>query len=757
MKLLFLMILGMTIAHPVFAQTVVYVTPGGAGVKDGSSWTNAYDSKAFALAALTAVNTQFWLAAGTYYPSYDVSGNAAPADPRTACFSLEGSNVSVYGGFAGTETAFSQRNIRTNLTIFSGDIGTPGNNSDNSYHVWTLLNAGAAGLDGCTITAGNANSLPYSEANANDFGGGVADDGGEPVTIDSCLIINNNSVWGGGGGDFAYAGTINMTNNVISNNTCYDGVSYGTGGGIQLDYGEVLTATQCVFANNDAGGPEDEGGGGLMVYSAGSAATLIQCTFLNNITPSTVRPGSGAISVDAGVKLTLENTLIWANEATVMYAVGATVTEQNSIVKGLYESPSWVTEAILFADSASPVGPDGLWRTADDGVRLRTCSPAINKGDNGYATWTEDITNQPRVYNTTVDIGAYEFQAVNPIVTPSITITPSLNPSCPGSLVQFSTTSGGGGVVPLYQWEVNGSNVADVSATFASSDLVNGDIVNCIMTSTDACDYGDTVSSPIAILLADTPSVMVTATDNDVCAGNPISMSASVTAAGAGPVFQWSVNGTASDSSGSTYNSSGLQNGDIVTCTLTPGTGACGSTPVVSNAVQVVVYPLPSVSVSPADTSVPYGTGLTLSAVTSSDVVSWQWTPTGSAAPDLTILDETTEQTYTLTVQTANHCSAEAKAVVNIYPVLRMPSGFTPNGDGHNDIFRVPPGVQLNLEGLSVYDRWGVRVFYTRDPDIGWDGSVGGHPAPAGAYVYQLLGSNDKGSVNIQGTVLLIR
>jgi gliding motility-associated-like protein len=118
---------------------------------------------------------------------------------------------------------------------------------------------------------------------------------------------------------------------------------------------------------------------------------------------------------------------------------------------------------------------------------------------------------------------------------------------------------------------------------------------------------------------------------------------------------------------------------------------------------------------------------------------------------------ETPEQTYTLTVETANHCTAEAKAIVNVYQVLRMPGGFTPNGDGHNDLFRIPPGVDLNLLGLSVYDRWGARVFFTQNPAVGWDGTVSGHPAPAGTYVYTLLGSSDKGAVNLRGTVVLMR
>ncbi len=76
--------------------------------------------------------------------------------------------MALYGGFAGTETARSQRNPAANLTILSGDIDnndsqtpiitdltTVTGNDTNSYHVVT--GATGATLDGFTITAGNAN------------------------------------------------------------------------------------------------------------------------------------------------------------------------------------------------------------------------------------------------------------------------------------------------------------------------------------------------------------------------------------------------------------------------------------------------------------------------------------------------------------------------------------------------------------------------------------------------------------------------
>ena len=217
------------------------------------------------------------------------------------------------------------------------------------------------------------------------------------------------------------------------------------------------------------------------------------------------------------------------------------------------------------------------------------------------------------------------------------------------------------------------------------------------------------------------------------------------------------MNGTASDSTGLTYTSSQLQNGDALTCTLTPGTGACSATTTTSNAIQAVVYPLPSVTISPADTAVSIGAQVTLHSLTSSDVTTWQWQPSGSTDPDLTVTADSKQQTYNLTVRTANNCSTTTTATITVYQVLNMPSGFTPNGDGHNDVFRIPPGVQMNLTAFSIYDRWGTKVFSTQNQSEGWDGTLSGHPAPTGAYVYIVTGTNPNGPINIKGTVMLIR
>ena len=86
-----------------------------------------------------------------------------------------------------------------------------------------------------------------------------------------------------------------------------------------------------------------------------------------------------------------------------------------------------------------------------------------------------------------------------------------------------------------------------------------------------------------------------------------------------------------------------------------------------------------------------------------------------------------------------------------------MPSAFSPNGDGVNDIFKIPADVTLDLKEFSVYNRWGNRIFTTNNVSKGWDGTFNGKMQDAGVYVFFISGSNAKGKIFIKGTVTLIR
>ena len=90
-------------------------------------------------------------------------------------------------------------------------------------------------------------------------------------------------------------------------------------------------------------------------------------------------------------------------------------------------------------------------------------------------------------------------------------------------------------------------------------------------------------------------------------------------------------------------------------------------------------------------------------------------------------------------------------------PDIFIPSAFTPNGDGNNDLFRVRGNNLAEIE-LEVYNRWGQMVFKTNEINQGWDGTFQGKKADPGVFVYHLtVICLDRQEFYTQGNVTLIR
>ncbi len=89
---------------------------------------------------------------------------------------------------------------------------------------------------------------------------------------------------------------------------------------------------------------------------------------------------------------------------------------------------------------------------------------------------------------------------------------------------------------------------------------------------------------------------------------------------------------------------------------------------------------------------------------------------------------------------------------------IYMPTAFTPNGDGLNDLFRVPKQNKNSLVKLVIYNRWGQKVFETTEVDNGWDGNYKGIKQPVGSYVYLLRMKTISGRpIDSKGVFTLIR
>lgn len=405
--------------HPVRAARLIYVNYAATGAKDGTSWTNAYTDLQAALGTASS-GDEVWVAAGTYRPTSGTS--------RSVSFQME-TGLAIYGGFAGTEAALTDRDPKANLTVLSGDIGTEGNQADNSYHVVAANNAdGTAVLDGFTVRDGNA-----SEYLAND-GGGMYVSGGSP-SVTNVIFSGNLAADRGGGLAVGVGASVTVTDTAFTDNHS------GQGGGMDATDGSMWspassTLTNVTFTGNTAsrfGGGLAAGGrlrltnatitenravsgGGLAVGEADFVPDSDNAV-LTNIT--VVGNTGGGLEVFTGDPL-IANSIFWGNTGAQIYApawnslrfVVAVVLIGTNVVEG--GCPLGILcDALVTADPR-------LGALADNGgatqtIALAVDSPAIDVGTDDFCPATDQRgVGRPKDgpdadTKATCDLGAYEY------------------------------------------------------------------------------------------------------------------------------------------------------------------------------------------------------------------------------------------------------------------------------------------------------------------------------------------------------------
>lgn len=375
-----------------------FVRSTATGANNGTSWNNAFTSLNAAITASVA-GDEIWVASGTYKPT---SGT-----DRNVSFQLK-NGLSIYGGFAGTESAVSERNIPANPTILSGDLLNNDNSnivhseatrSDNSVHVVTTGPTATTGasitlptfLNGFIVQGGNA------DGSSSHYGGGIflefTNRDSSNVTVENCVIRENTTVFDGAG--IMNTGHARILSCVFERNR-----SSGSGSAI-LNY--ERTAPQilnCVFKGNL---------GGSTIYSGDiySRPEIINCTFSGN---------EGVVYNAAYSSPQIRNCIFWGNipKPAVTFDVAALNTSspglvESCFVEGGYAGSSNQSINPLFVNQNAPSGVDGIWGTQDDGLRLRNNSPAMDEGSSraclGFIDF--DIRHMQRIVGA-VDVGAYE-------------------------------------------------------------------------------------------------------------------------------------------------------------------------------------------------------------------------------------------------------------------------------------------------------------------------------------------------------------
>ena len=378
-----------------------------------------------------------------------------------------GASNGTYGSRAyegGAIWSFSRTPLLVKETAFKGNMANYGGaiNLLNNDNLFTCV--------GCTFEENDAKYLASGEGSG--YGAAVCTD--EVSLYDRCVFINNKSDYAGGAiyttgsvitnsvfaGNKSLGGAIENTGGhlTVLNSTLFGNISYPYVGAARVAIVDEPEPLQTILAEPLKTQTLERVGREAAVAAerqrtkrlTRSKSTAVLNGAGRSATASEIPSTGSAIYNYPNATIELVNSLVWSNSATAasaqerqIYTVNANTYIKNSIIQdGI---PTAATDQggntaadPKFVNAANPAGDDNQFRTADDGLYIGHCSPAVDAGTSTSIVMTQDITGGPRVLNDKIDIGAYENA---PYLSP-ITITPASVTVAAGQPVEL-TASGG--------------------------------------------------------------------------------------------------------------------------------------------------------------------------------------------------------------------------------------------------------------------------------------------------------------------------
>jgi hypothetical protein len=410
---------------------VVHVSSTATGDGYGRTWQHAAGTLHRALTTLPngGKRTEVWLKAGTYTP-------APAANPTVRGPLRPVGSFALLGGFAGTETTEEQRDPVLHASVLSGDLMGDdhlpgGSRTENSYQLLDIPRGFVETrclISGVTLTGTEGNSALEFE--------------GDQLDVDRCHFHDNSSHHGGASvfyRSFEGARTLNIRNSRFHRNSgsvagAITATGSAPGGHVKLE--------GCEFIGNSASdaylvfpfGSTVQSGGVLTSPSLTITLDIESCTMLDNDeeTTSGAVCSFGGLFVREGSAVTVENSIIWSHRITsglesvfsMIDTVGPSPSQSNCLH---WLPPNWNSSSNLIAPPGfqEAIGPDGVWASGDEDLRLAGGSLCIDAGASALvpASLPLDLDGNTRIVDDPsapnvgsgglriVDMGAYERQA----------------------------------------------------------------------------------------------------------------------------------------------------------------------------------------------------------------------------------------------------------------------------------------------------------------------------------------------------------
>lgn len=221
--------------------------------------------------------------------------------------------------------------------------------------------------------------------------------------------------------------------------------------------------------------------------------------------------------------------------------------------------------------------------------------------------------------------------------------------------------------------------------------------------------------------------------DTIICSGTSITLTSSQPP---GATYLWS--------NGSTTADINLSQAGPVTLTVT--LNGCSTT----DTINIDVISVPQCSLGP-DTVICNQSYITLAVNVPGNNYTW------SGGSNGTTLDVNESGVYWCTI--ANECGSSTDSVKVTFENCNvgLPTAFSPNGDGENDVLYAR-GAGITAIEFSIYNRFGQLIFHTKDMTRGWDGTFNGEPQPVEVYAYVIKAIFADGAPKIiKGGISLLR
>ncbi len=215
---------------------------------------------------------------------------------------------------------------------------------------------------------------------------------------------------------------------------------------------------------------------------------------------------------------------------SITMGVNPALTASVSIALTTGSNPQCAGASVTFTATPTNGGttPSYQWKVNGTNVGTNSTTYSTSALTNGQAVTVVMTSNANCVTTNPVTSNSITM-GVNPTLTPSVSIsqTAGTNPQCAGASVTFTVAPINGGISPVYQWKVDGTNVGVNGATHSTSTLTNGQVVSCVMTSNASCLTSNPATSNSITMGVNNPPVLNTFVPGGGVAGTSVTLTGS--------------------------------------------------------------------------------------------------------------------------------------------------------------------------------------------------------------------------------------